>query len=59
LVLETFNDFGIPITFGIRGQLTEVDSQVLEILLASNVKHDIGAHGYYHRKFIQLTHDEG
>jgi hypothetical protein len=58
LFLETFNDFGIPITFAVRGQLTEVDSQVLEILLASNVKHDIGAHGYYHRKFTQLTHDE-
>jgi hypothetical protein len=58
LFVEIFGDFGIPITLAVRGQLTEIDSQVLEILLASHVKHDIGAHGYYHRKFTQLTHDE-
>lgn len=58
LFVETFNDFGVPITLAVRGQLTEVDSQVLEILLASGTKHDIGAHGYYHKKFTQLTHDE-
>lgn len=58
LFVETFDDFGIPITFAVRGQLTEVDSQVLEVLLASRVKHDIGAHGYYHRKFTKLANDE-
>jgi peptidoglycan/xylan/chitin deacetylase (PgdA/CDA1 family) len=58
LFVETFDDFGIPITFAVRGQLTEVDDQVLEILLASHVKHDIGAHGYYHRKFTQLPKKE-
>jgi hypothetical protein len=58
LFVEVFNDFGIPITLAVRGQLTEVDGQVLEVLLASRVKHDIGGHGYYHRKFTQLTHNE-
>jgi hypothetical protein len=58
LFVEAFDDFGIPITFAVRGQLTEVDSQVLEVLLASRVKHDIGAHGYYHRKFTKLANDE-
>jgi hypothetical protein len=58
LFVETFDDFGIPITFAVRGQLTEVDGQVLEILLASRVKHDIGSHGYYHRKFTQLANNE-
>jgi len=58
LFVETFDDFGIPITFAVRGQLTEVDGQVLEILLASQVKHDIGVHGYYHRKFTRLARDE-
>jgi hypothetical protein len=58
LFVEVFDDFGIPITLAVRGQLTEVDSQVLETLLTSHVKHDIGAHGYYHREFTQLTHNE-
>jgi hypothetical protein len=58
LFIETFDDVGIPITFAIRGQLTQVENQVLKILLSSHVKHDIGAHGYYHRKFTQLTCDE-
>jgi hypothetical protein len=58
LFVEAFDDFGIPITFAVRGQLTEVDGQVLEILLASRVRHDIGAHGYYHRKFTQLANNE-
>lgn len=58
LFIETFDHFGIPITLGVRGQLTEIDSQVLELLLASNIKHDIGAHGYYHRKFTQITTEE-
>jgi hypothetical protein len=58
LFIRTFDDFGIPITFAVRGQLTEVDGQVLKTLLVSQVKHDIGAHGYYHRKFRQLADDE-
>lgn len=56
--LETFNEFEIPVTFAIRGQLTEVNDSVLELLLKSPLKHDIGAHGYYHRKFTNLTQDE-
>jgi len=58
LFVQAFSDFQIPVTLAVRGQLTEVDSQVLGILLASPVKHDVGAHGYYHRKFTRLTHDE-
>jgi hypothetical protein len=58
LFVEVFDDFGIPITFAVRGQLTEVDGQVLEVLLASRVKHDIGAHGYYHREFTNLSRNE-
>jgi peptidoglycan/xylan/chitin deacetylase (PgdA/CDA1 family) len=58
LFIETFDDFGIPITFAVRGQLTEVNSKVLDILISSRVKHDIGSHGYYHRKFTQLANKE-
>jgi hypothetical protein len=58
LFIEVFDELGIPITLAVRGQLIEVNSNVLEVLLASRVRHDIGAHGYSHRKFTQLTHDE-
>jgi len=58
LFVETFNDFEIPVTFAVRGQLTEVQDSVLELVLKSSVKHDIGAHGYYHREFTNLSRDE-
>jgi len=58
LFVEMFNDFDIPATFAIRGQLTEVNGSILELLLKSSVKHDIGAHGYYHREFTSLSRNE-
>jgi peptidoglycan/xylan/chitin deacetylase (PgdA/CDA1 family) len=58
LFAETLNDCEIPVTFAIRGQLTEVNDSILELLLKSSVKHDIGAHGYYHRKFTNLSCNE-
>lgn len=58
LFVNLFNDFEISVTFAVRGQLTEVSHAVLDLVLHSNVKHDIGAHGYYHKQFINLTHNE-
>jgi len=58
LFFDTFNDFEIPVTFAIRGQLTEVNDSILEVLLRSSVGHDIGAHGYYHREFSNLSRNE-
>lgn len=58
LFVETFDDFGIPATFAVRGQLTEVNGSVLEVLLRSAVKHDIGAHGYYHTEFTNLSYSD-
>jgi peptidoglycan/xylan/chitin deacetylase (PgdA/CDA1 family) len=58
MLVETFDDFEIPVTFAVRGQLTEVNGSVLEILLRSAVKHDVGAHGYYHREFTNLSCSE-
>jgi peptidoglycan/xylan/chitin deacetylase (PgdA/CDA1 family) len=58
LFFETFNNFEIPVTFAIRGQLVEVDNLILESLLESCVEHDIGAHGYFHREFTNLSHNE-
>jgi len=58
LFVDLFNDFEIPVTFAIRGQLTEVDDSILKLLLKSPVKHDIGSHGYYHRSFKNLSPNE-
>lgn len=55
LTLKVFDEFDIKMTFGVRGQLAEVSNKVLELIRDSSVKHDIGAHGYYHRKFTKLT----
>ena len=56
--LDFFDHVGVPVTFALRGQLTEVEDSGVDCLLKSSVKHDIGAHGYYHRKFKYLTQSE-
>jgi len=58
LFVDVFNEFKVPVTFAIRGQLTEIDDHFLPFLLSSPVKHDIGAHGYSHRKFSDLSQNE-
>jgi peptidoglycan/xylan/chitin deacetylase (PgdA/CDA1 family) len=58
LLIDILNDLEIPVTFAIRGQLTEVNGSVFELLVKSPVKHDIGAHGYYHRQFKDLSQEE-
>ena len=58
LFVDLFNDFEMPVTFAIRGQLTEVDDFILKLLRNSSVEYDVGAHGYYHRHFKNLSHNE-
>lgn len=58
LLVDLLNDFEIPVTFAVRGQLTEVDDFILKLLRKSSVKYDIGAHGYYHRYFKNLSQNE-
>lgn len=58
LFLDTFDNFQMPVTFAVRGQLVEIDNSSLELLIKSNIKHDIGAHGYYHKEFTSLTQNE-
>lgn len=55
LLIEFYNHLEIPVTFAIRGQLTETKSDILELLLRSSIKHDIGGHGYYHRTFTTIS----
>lgn len=55
LFVDLLSDFELPVTFAIRGQLTEINDSSLRVLLKSSVKHDIGAHGYYHKEFQNLS----
>lgn len=56
LFVRFFDDLEIPVTFALRGQLTEVKhAPILELLLKSPIQHDIGSHGYYHRDFANLS----
>lgn len=58
IFLDLFDKLGVPATFALRGQLTEIEDSSIDRLLQTSVKHDIGAHGYYHRKFKYLTRRE-
>jgi len=56
--VKEFDELEIPVTFAIRGQLTEVDCAILEPIIRSSIDHDVGAHGYYHREFTKLSPKE-
>jgi peptidoglycan/xylan/chitin deacetylase (PgdA/CDA1 family) len=58
LFIRTFEEFEVPATFALRGELLDIDSSFLNLLLASSVKHDIGVHGYSHKAFTHLSWDE-
>jgi hypothetical protein len=58
MFLSLLERFEIPVTFAIRGQWLEIPNYTLDCLLESSVKHDIGGHGYYHRKFEYLSRVE-
>ena len=55
LLIGFFDSLEIPVTFAIRGQLTETKSTALGLLLESPIRHDIGAHGYSHKTFTSLS----
>jgi peptidoglycan/xylan/chitin deacetylase (PgdA/CDA1 family) len=56
--LKLLDSYRAPVTFAVRGQLTEIPDSILKKLLNSSVNHDIGAHGYYHRSFGNLSYKE-
>jgi hypothetical protein len=53
--VDMFETLGIPVTFALRGQCLDIDSSAVAVLLDSSVKHDIGSHGYTHRRFGDLS----
>lgn len=57
-LIELYNELDMPVTFAVRGQVVETQAKILDLLLDSPVKHDIGAHGYYHRMFTDLSMTE-
>jgi len=54
--IDLFDKFEIPVTIAVRGQLTEVNTDVLKTLVKSG--HDVGSHGYYHRDFTKMSYEE-
>ena len=54
-LLNLFEKLEVPVTFGIRGQLTETEGSLYELIKRSSTKHEIAAHGYYHRTFTSLS----
>jgi len=58
LFINFFDGLEVPVTFAIRGQLAEVGGSILDLLVESPIKHDIGSHGYFHRPFPNLSSRE-
>jgi len=58
LLIQLFDEYEVPVTFALRGQVTEIDNSIIDLLLNSKVNHDIGAHGYYHTPYSHLSEDE-
>jgi peptidoglycan/xylan/chitin deacetylase (PgdA/CDA1 family) len=58
LLVDFFNAMEVPVTFAVRGQLLDVDRFMMDLLLDSPIKHDVGAHGYSHKRFSDLNPKE-
>jgi peptidoglycan/xylan/chitin deacetylase (PgdA/CDA1 family) len=58
LLLQVFNEHELPVTFAMRGQLTEIENSIINQILESSTQHDIAAHGYTHRVFTALSNPE-
>ena len=58
LLLQAFDEVELPVTFALRGQLTEVENSIIGLMLESSNRHDIAAHGYTHKVFTALSEVE-
>jgi peptidoglycan/xylan/chitin deacetylase (PgdA/CDA1 family) len=58
LLLQAFNGFEFPATFALRGQLTEVENSIINLILESSIPQEIAAHGYTHKVFTALSEFE-
>ena len=57
-LVDVFRRYETPVSFAVRGQVIELKYSVLDLLLDSSVKHDIGGHGYYHSDFTVFSRKE-
>jgi peptidoglycan/xylan/chitin deacetylase (PgdA/CDA1 family) len=58
LLLKVFDELELPVTFALRGQLTEIENSIINLILESNTRHEIAAHGYSHKVFTEMSGDE-
>ena len=58
LFMKLFDELQMPVTIAVRGQLLELGENALAPIFESSVKHDLGAHGYSHRSFPDLSDEE-
>jgi hypothetical protein len=58
LFVDLFEKTGIPVTFAVRGQLVETHPESISCLLDSPIHHDIGSHGYSHKRFTLISEEE-
>lgn len=58
LLLQAFDETEMPVTFALRGQLTEAENSIISPILGSSTKHEIAAHGYSHKVFTNLSEIE-
>ncbi len=58
IFLDVFDKYDFPVTFALRGELLEVDKQIVNNILDRTVIHDIGSHGYTHKAFTNMSIDE-
>lgn len=58
LLLQTFDELELPVTFALRGQLTEVENSIINLILESSTGHEIAAQGYSHEVFTALSEFE-
>jgi len=58
LLIDFFDEIGVPVTFALRGQLLDVEASMVERLKSSPVKHEIASHSYHHKRFSQLDRSE-
>lgn len=58
LFIDLFEKTNVPATFAVRGQLAEEHGEMVGRIKDSTVQHDIGSHGYTHRRFTTLSPPE-
>ena len=57
-LVKLSDDLAVPMTFAMRGQLTEINESVIDLIKSRKIEHDIGAHGYTHKCFTDLSASE-